>query len=178
MRLSAQRLRVLLQPLLELSPEQEGEAALTLLRFSSALALAPKVLRSLADRSTPTNERASWLTSTLGVSKGSALDHFFSALLENEAFTNWTRLFQEYLRLRQRLGFARLYTAYSAIDLSQQELTQLTETLTKRFETPALVEVRIDPTVGAGLRLETPDGWEYDDSLTGRLTRLATTLAA
>lgn len=178
MRLSAQRLRELLRPLLQLPSEQEGGTALTLLRLSTALALAPKTLRTLADRAIPVAERLGWLTSTLQLPSGSVLELFFAGLLKNEAFAQWNSLFQEYLRLRQRLGRARLYTAHTAVPLSTQEIDQLTQTLTQRFEAPALVDVQVDPTVGAGLRLEAPDGWEYDDSLTGRLTRLATTLAA
>lgn len=177
MRIAFRVLQAWMLPLLVQEQEAERQTALRVLHLDRACATTPSLLRLLSDRSVSVEKRLSWLKETLTLSSGDVLADCFRRMLEQNGFSTWSRFFYEYLRLRERLGLGRLCVVRTALPLGEEQQADLETSLEKRFSEPVILAPTVDASVGAGVRLQSPDGWTFDASLEGRLSRLATALA-
>ena len=178
MMLSQRTLHGWITPLLRLPAQEEQEAMRVILRLNEAIKQAPRLGRTLADRSISLETRLGWLQKALSLTTTHPLHAFFQAALQEEGFAHWSKVFAEYVRLRERLGLGGVFLLKSAAPLDADEQHKIQARLEAHFLQPALLEAVIDTKLTAGVRLESLDGWVYDDTIHGRLQRLATTLSS
>ncbi len=114
----------------------------------------------------------------LDLTSDSEVMNVLSRLLSEGGFTLWTKFFYEYLRIRERLGYGKMYLVLSSQPLPAHEAKMLEKKLETRFSEPATIYALVDSSVRAGFRVESPDGWQLDASVEGRLNRLALVLAS
>jgi F0F1-type ATP synthase delta subunit len=177
MRYSPRLFQAWVDPLRNLQGEDERLVAFQLVTLDRAIRTQPALLRRLADRSIASEVRLGWFATALTVSKDSPLLHTLEKMLAQNALNAWPTFFHEYLRFRERRGFGRLYLVKSHTTLSSEEQTQVQTYLEAHFSQPATLYPVVDPTVKAGMRIESFDGWVLDATLAGRLNRLVSSLA-
>lgn len=164
-------------PLRALSSEEEQRAVFQLLALDRVFKEKPLVARRFADRSLSKEVRTSWLIQTMGLSVSDPVILVVQRLLAEEGMGLLPAFFQDYLRFRERRGLGRLYLVKTQSALTDAERKQIQLFLEKRFSQPATLYPISDPTVKAGARIESLDGWVLDATLEGRLNRLVLSLA-
>lgn len=177
MRHSLRHIQQWFLPLFSLSSQDDERVVSALARLERVFQANPSLVRSLSDRSIPVDVRLDWLVQALQLKKSEPLFVSLQLLVERQGFVNWSIFFQEYLRMRKRLGLRHLYTLFSFVPLSTEQKTALHKQLEEQFSFPIIFECVLDPGLGGGFRVESPDGWVLDASVTGRLNRLAHALA-
>jgi len=164
-------------PLRALSSEEEQRAVFQLLALDRVFKEKPLVARRFADRSLSREVRAGWLMQAAALKASDPVMLVVERLLGEEGMGLWSAFFHDYLRFRERRGLGRLYLVKSQSALTDAEQKQLQLFLEKRFSQPATLYPINDPTVKAGARIESLDGWVLDATLEGRLNRLVLSLA-
>lgn len=164
-------------PLFQASPKEERVQALQMLSLHGLITARPKILRALADRSSSVEIRLTWLKEALLLPEEDILVSLLRTLLEQQAFSLWRQLFQEYAHLRESKGYGRIYWLKSPSVCTEIDIKNIEAKLQRQFSIPALVYPIVDVGLKAGLRIESLDGWVVDTSVVGRLQRLALSLA-